>query len=114
MRSGVSGDMLNSALADIIFMWQWWVEKNPQHAVDLTSLWKVEDRATSLLMRRFYENRLGEYEEERKEHKGGPMSKAEALQEAKLWLRDYTDESGEHPYEHPYFWSAFVLIGDGT
>ncbi len=80
----------------------------------LVSLWKVEDKATSLLMRRFYENWLGEYGEERRGRVGEPMTKAEALQEAKYWLRDYTDDSGEHPYEHPYFWSAFMLIGDGT
>lgn len=78
----------------------------------VVSLWKVEDRATSLLMRRFYENRFGAYEGERSGHAGTPMSKARALQEAKQWLRDYTDDLGRRPYEHPYFWSAFVLIGD--
>ncbi|MBN2565902.1 MAG: CHAT domain-containing protein, partial [Candidatus Eisenbacteria bacterium] len=41
-----------------------------------------------------------------------PMSKGEALREAKRWLRSYTDKQGNHPYEHPYYWSAFVLIGD--
>jgi len=78
----------------------------------LVSLWRVEDRATSLLMRRFYENRLGKYMDERGGSTGGPMSKSEALREAKRWLRGYTDEYGNHPYEHPYFWSAFILIGD--
>ena len=80
----------------------------------LVSLWKVEDAATSLLMRRFYENWRGEYVDERNGRTGKPMSKTDALQEAKCWLRDYTDERGEHPYEHPYYWSAFVLIGDGS
>ncbi|MFH1502735.1 MAG: CHAT domain-containing tetratricopeptide repeat protein [Candidatus Eisenbacteria bacterium] len=78
----------------------------------LVSLWKVEDTATSLLMRRFYENRLGRYEDERMGRVGEPMSKAEALQDAKRWLREYTDEHGNRPYDHPYFWSAFILIGD--
>ncbi len=41
------------------------------------------------------------------------MSKAEALREAKHWLRDYRDEDGNQPYRHPYYWSAFILIGDG-
>jgi CHAT domain-containing protein/tetratricopeptide (TPR) repeat protein len=78
----------------------------------LASLWKVEDDATSLLMRRFYENWLGKYEDERAGCIGEPMSKAEALREAKAWLREYTDEHGFHPYGHPFFWSAFILIGD--
>ena len=55
---------------------------------------------------------LGEYEDEGKGRAGEPMSKAEALQEAKRWLREHTDESGHTPYEHPYYWSAFVLIGN--
>jgi len=80
----------------------------------LVSLWKVEDTATSLLMLRFYENWLGEYDDERGGHRGEPMSKAEALQEAKQWLRNYTDEYGRRPYEHPYYWSAFTLIGDSS
>ena len=78
----------------------------------IVSLWKVEDTATSLLMRRFYENRFGAYEGERSGDAGTSMSKARALQEAKRWLRDHTDDQGRRPYEHPYFWSAFVLIGD--
>jgi len=64
-----------------------------------------------------------------------PMPKAEALQEAKRWLRNLTAKEVEqglsalprgkviekpavappgqaHPYEHPYFWAAFILIGD--
>jgi CHAT domain-containing protein len=46
------------------------------------SLWKVDDTATALLMQRFYSNLLGR-------HSGlaAPMPKAEALQEAKTWLR---------------------------
>jgi CHAT domain-containing protein len=42
------------------------------------------------------------------------MSKAEALREAKQWLRSYVDESGGRPYEHPYYWSGFVLMGDAS
>ncbi|MCK4409669.1 MAG: CHAT domain-containing protein, partial [Candidatus Eisenbacteria sp.] len=78
----------------------------------LVSLWKVEDKATSLLMRRFYENWLGEYTDERIGLPDEAMPKAEALREAKRWLRDYIDEYGNRPYEHPYYWSAFILIGD--
>ena len=95
------------------------------------SLWKVEDRATALLMRRFYENLLGN-----RPGLGGPMPKAEALAEAKSWLRTRDASQAEQalqdagltrgerpgtaapaaspvrPYEHPYFWAAFLLVGD--
>jgi tetratricopeptide (TPR) repeat protein len=47
------------------------------------SLWKVDDTATALLMQRFYANILG-----RRPALTGPMPKAEALREAKAWLRD--------------------------
>ncbi len=46
------------------------------------SLWKVDDTATALLMQRFYANLLG-----RRSGLDGPMTKAEALREAKAWLR---------------------------
>ncbi|MFH1501752.1 MAG: CHAT domain-containing tetratricopeptide repeat protein [Candidatus Eisenbacteria bacterium] len=94
----------------------------------LVSLWKVEDRATSLLMTRFYENLTGRGSGAGAAGDAGtvggvaldgatadgaaPMPKAEALREAKLWLREYTDEAGARPYHHPFFWSAFVLMGD--
>jgi CHAT domain-containing protein/Flp pilus assembly protein TadD len=78
----------------------------------LVSLWKVEDRATSKLMERFYNNYFGRVEDEGKGRRARPMAKAEALQEAKQWLRNYTDEDGKRPYEHPYYWAAFILIGD--
>jgi CHAT domain-containing protein len=67
-----------------------------------------------------------------------PLPKAEALREAKAWLRSLTKEEADRrvaglpavergavrerppsvplatlrPYEHPYYWSAFVLIGE--
>jgi CHAT domain-containing protein len=46
------------------------------------SLWKVDDTATALLMQRFYANLLG-----RRHGLTSPMPKAEALREAKVWLR---------------------------
>lgn len=81
----------------------------------LVSLWKVEDRATSLLMRRFYENYFGWTENADSRQgiqTGTKMSKADALREAKKWLRDYVDRDGSKPFEHPFYWSSFVLIGD--
>jgi CHAT domain-containing protein len=105
------------------------------------SQWKVDDKATALLMVRFYQNLLG-----RRPGLSQPLPKAEALREAKRWLRNLTaDEVGSEvaaldrgptrklakgsggaaqgaspsakpggvrPYEHPYYWAAFVLVGD--
>jgi CHAT domain-containing protein len=64
----------------------------------LASLWKVDDRATSLLMKRFYENWI----------LSPGTSKADALREARRWLRDYTDKYGERPFAHPFFWSGRI------
>ncbi len=46
------------------------------------SLWKVDDAATALLMDRFYQNLTGQRQELK-----GSLGKAEALAEAKAWLR---------------------------
>jgi CHAT domain-containing protein len=93
-------------------------------------------------MTRFYQNLLG-----RRTGLSQPLPKADALDEAKHWLRTLTvDEAGTElaalergpvrplvvesggpalraassapqptgvrPYAHPYYWSAFILIGD--
>jgi CHAT domain-containing protein len=82
----------------------------------LLSLWKVDDAATALLMARFYENLLV--------GRGGPpLKKAEALAEAKRWLQALPRAEAEQltarlpnaddlPFAHPFYWSAFILIGD--
>ena len=54
------------------------------------SRWKVDDSATTLLMLRFYENVLGK----RKGLKA-PLKRAEALQEAKSWLRTLPRKEAE-------------------
>jgi CHAT domain-containing protein/tetratricopeptide (TPR) repeat protein len=59
----------------------------------VVSLWEVPDEATSILMQQFYQNIVNGY------------TKAEALARAKHYMR-------ERGYENPYFWAAFVLIGD--
>jgi len=69
----------------------------------VVSLWKVDDDATALLMRRFYNNLFG----------GPALPAPRALAEAKRWLRSYEDSRGERPYEHPFYWSSFVLIESG-
>src|SRR5262249_40356029 len=105
------------------------------------SQWKVDDKATALLMTRFYQNLLG-----RRPGLSQPLPKAAALDEAKRWLRELTvDEAGTElatlergtvrplvkevdgpppraaaapkpagvrPYAHPYYWASFILIGD--
>lgn len=69
----------------------------------LVSQWPVDDRATSLFMRRFYENLTRPV---------APLSRGEALREARTWLRGWSDEAGGRPFAHPCYWAAFVLIGD--
>jgi tetratricopeptide (TPR) repeat protein len=106
------------------------------------SLWRVDDTATALLMTRFYANLLG-----KREGLKGPLPKAEALAEAKQWLRTRPRAEVEKlasrlaegevrgpqepkpprpqpalpkragppdaaPFAHPYYWAAFILIGD--
>ncbi len=65
----------------------------------LVSLWSV-DESTAALMKIFYQNL-----------KDG-MSKAEALQRAKLKLIR-TRENGIS-FAHPFLWAPFVLVGEGT
>jgi CHAT domain-containing protein len=59
----------------------------------ISSLWNVDDRATSELMTSFYK-RLQE-----------GMSKAAALRAAQAETR------AKPEYTHPYYWAGFVLIG---
>jgi CHAT domain-containing protein/tetratricopeptide (TPR) repeat protein len=95
------------------------------------SQWKVDDRATALLMQHFYQNLLGQ-----RDGLEQPLGKAAALAEAKCWLRRLSSEEVEEagralpartrgevvaatgpveaarPYAHPSFWAGFILIGD--
>lgn len=77
----------------------------------MVSRWKVDDLATFMLMSRFYENlawgRGGNTG-------GGRVTFAEALGEAKNWLREYEDEDGNRSFAHPVYWSSFILIGDAN
>ncbi len=71
----------------------------------VVSRWKVSDQATSLLMERFYSSLLSQ------PHPAGPVAMAEALRDARAWLRDYQNADGYRPYAHPFFWASFVLYG---
>jgi CHAT domain-containing protein/tetratricopeptide (TPR) repeat protein len=94
----------------------------------ILSLWEVDDRATALLMTRFYQNWLG-----KRPGLARPLPKAEALREAKQWLRALTSDELEsaleqisrgiprpkagkpvagRPFEHPHYWAGFILMGD--
>ncbi len=99
----------------------------------VVSLWEADDLATALLMTRFHQNLTG-----RRLGLNEPMRKAEALHEAKRWLRSLTVTEvkqlstlldtdpvrfvnrpdpavrprGEaRPFDDPRYWAAFVLVG---
>jgi CHAT domain-containing protein len=64
----------------------------------LASLWKVDDAATQSIVIEFY-----------RQLQNPTVSKAMALQNAqKMLLMNQEYEA----YQHPYFWSAFMLIGN--
>jgi tetratricopeptide (TPR) repeat protein len=106
------------------------------------SLWKVDDTATALLMHRFYANLLGKRDglkgpmakaaalREAKEWLR-ELSRDEALRVASAVSQSVERGKGRQrlpllpavpeappeakdrqPYAHPYYWAAFVLIGD--
>jgi CHAT domain-containing protein len=57
----------------------------------ITTLWKIDDRASSLLMNEFYRNLKS-------------LGKSQALRSAQLSVKE--------KFDHPYFWAAFILSGD--
>jgi CHAT domain-containing protein len=103
------------------------------------SLWKVDDTATALLMTRFYENLLGKraalkaplgraaalqeakvwlrtLRKDQVDVLAGRLSSG-SLRGTVEPLREpvkpaKVDPKAEHPYAHPYYWAAFILIGD--
>ena len=62
------------------------------------SLWNVNDSATAELMKHFYQNL----------NRGVP--KSEALRQAKLSLLHGPNAA----WRQPYFWGAFILVGQGN
>ncbi|MEO6393109.1 MAG: CHAT domain-containing protein [Pyrinomonadaceae bacterium] len=69
-------------------------QRNGAQAI-LASLWKVNDESTSQLMANFYQIR---------ETDG--LTKAEALQRSQVRLLQ------SKTFSHPFYWSAFVIIGN--
>ncbi|MFL6201149.1 MAG: CHAT domain-containing protein [Thermoanaerobaculia bacterium] len=61
----------------------------------LASLWSVDDRATSVLMERFYGHMIS-----------GRLSPAEALRQAQI------DMSRDPRWRSPYYWAGFSLQGE--
>ncbi len=103
------------------------------------SQWKVDDKATSLLMARFYQNLLGRrgaggtdaesggvargegvaaQPDGRRggRRAGGPGSRREALLADGGGAAPVGSPSAKpgaiRPYAHPYYWAAFILVGD--
>ena len=62
----------------------------------VVSLWNVNDMATASLMKSFYK------------HLQQGMNKDEALRQAKLAML----KGPQRAWQHPYFWAAFVLVGE--
>jgi filamentous hemagglutinin family protein len=63
----------------------------------LGSLWAISDPATARLIEGFYT-----------ELQHPSLSRAEALRQAQLGMLD----SGDAGFQHPYYWSAFLLISN--
>ncbi|MDZ8053004.1 MAG: CHAT domain-containing protein [Aulosira sp. ZfuVER01] len=61
----------------------------------IASLWSVNDESTANLMKEFYQ-----------QLNNPKLSKAEILRQAQLKIMANPE------YQHPYFWAAFVLVGN--
>jgi CHAT domain-containing protein/uncharacterized protein HemY len=71
-------------------------------SASIASLWTVSDGGTQLLMNGFYRNL-----------QQGNLSISTALRAAQLNMIRIPTEEGKTNFNHPYFWSAFILIGNG-
>jgi CHAT domain-containing protein/uncharacterized protein HemY len=78
--------------------WALFVAGSPATVV---SQWKVESASTTELMVEFHKNL-------KRETRGLRLTKAEALRRSALRLLKMKD------YRHPFYWAAFVIIGDAS
>jgi CHAT domain-containing protein len=74
----------------------------------MATLWSVSDGGTQTLMNRFYDILAA----------NPGITKTEALRQAQLTLLNNQRDSSSTAttaidYSHPYYWSPFVLIGNG-
>lgn len=67
----------------------------------IMSLWKVDDRATQLLMTEFYRNWIEFHQ-----------SKRDAFRNAQNAVRFYKDANGRYIYNNAYYWAGFVILDD--
>jgi CHAT domain-containing protein/Tfp pilus assembly protein PilF len=79
--------------------WSWFVAGSPTVVL---SLWDVDSSSTTELMTAFHQKLRS-----RRRSSNPQDSKAEALRQATLGLLASRD------YQHPYYWSGFVMVGDG-
>lgn len=64
----------------------------------IMSLWEVDDNATSLLMKTFYEDYLN------------GKAKDVAFRNAINKVRSYKNDNGDTPFMSPYYWAAFIMM----
>jgi CHAT domain-containing protein len=76
-----------------------WINNPAQSFIDIgvksvvATLWSVDDKATSMLMKEFYTNLK-------------TKTKSDAIRDAQIKLIKSKE------FKHPYYWAPFVLIGD--
>jgi CHAT domain-containing protein/tetratricopeptide (TPR) repeat protein len=92
-----AGGRIGAGEGMIGMSWAVFVAGSPTVVV---SQWKIDSDRTAELMIQFHENLL-----RRKRGNQPAMTKAEALRSAALKLR-------RSRYSHPFYWAAFVLIGN--
>lgn len=94
--AGVRHDRTGTGAAAIGLAWSWFVAGSPS---TVFSRWEVKSWSATQLMVDFH-SRL-------RSGSRNQISKASALQKSALILRNSAD------FQHPYYWAAFSLIGDG-